>query len=211
MCICKMDLKYSKENVEAAIAEILPVLVLEAPEIESIKSRLVRDIVNSEYGAEGTQSDLHNRTLFIHYKRVRIWESLSLPCHYFVSVGNYEWHPGTTAGNIFMKLFNKKASTIQISEMCMFCAHLKLLQLFQNDKKFHFFMNNCQRITGYFSELILLYLYHAFLIVFLLTTNMLFFVLAMFLLVVVFVYDLFLTHRDIKMETCPHIKTNVNF
>lgn len=188
--------KYSDENIKNAIDTLFPNKMDNAPLKESIISSLKN------------KNSPEKLTVFIIYKRSQIFSHWIVPTHHFCVIDKYVWHPGNSKNEILDSLPSSEENFFitEIEELCIHCAPKKMKKFFDNDKKFNFFINNCQRIIGFKSEYVMIHIYHACLFLFLIFKSVWFFLLAIVIFGTVALNEVFLRSNKTTITHCVHIK-----
>lgn len=152
--------------------------------------------------------DKNSNTSIILSKKHSLLNFSAFPSHYYLVVDGKIWHPGNgSAETIFTAEDCVDSFVISIEELCYHCTYHKLLRLFCNDRQFNVVTNNCQKIMGYFFETVSIIVYHASLVVFLLTDLLAFFLLSLSIICVALLYEYISRARNnVLYNTCKHVR-----
>lgn len=184
--------KYTNSAVADSLKEWEHAKDLE-PDLDSIKSRLM------EIGSE---------TNIILYKRYPIFSMLNIPNHYYLYINGKIWHPGhESSDDIFHRNDSESGYVVGFTEMCSYCTYHFFFNLFKKDKKFNILTNNCQKITGFIFETVLILTFHVTLILFIFTRKIILFVIAITMIFIIFIYVYISRPNSVfPYSKCPHIK-----
>lgn len=190
-----MNVKYTDESIRLALTKWQRFNTGQPPAVNSIPSRFVDQSSDS--------------TIFLIQHRPVNKLLLQFLKHWFLRVDGYEWHPGNSKCAIFKPAEDTSTTvTVAVHEKCGWCAYHYLLGKFDCDKKFNFFTLNCQVIVGYRAETVSVWISMITLLMFLLTSNILF---LLVLLTVLFTNVVNNRRKNLVwMEQCKHIKNAVN-
>lgn len=200
-----MRQKYSEESVKFALKPWEYAKNLK-PTKKSILSRMSM--------AENTISTLNDnkdvrplQTTFIITKKYPMVISLNILGHYYKCFDDKTWHPGDTfSPTIFGSRDPNHSSVIMIEEMCHYCVYNLFYDLFYRDLNFNIMTNNCQIITGYIGETILVILYFISMTMVIFTGNLIFLIITLSIILFVILYNIFqITTNNFHINYCPHI------
>lgn len=200
-----MQDKYSPEAVKFALG-IWEYAKDLNPKEKSILSRMSM----SENTITELTNNKHTRplqTTFVITKKYPMVLSLNILGHYYKCFNDKTWHPGDTmTPTIFGSRDPRHSSVIMIEEMCDYCVYHAFCGLFYRDLNFNIMTNNCQIITGYIGETVLVILYFITLIAVIITGKFIFLVMALSIILFVILYNIFqITTNNFHVYYCPHI------
>lgn len=182
------------------------------PALESILSRIsisekTLTKINGKDGDNNENGQRPLKTTFVITKKYPMLISLNILGHYYKCFNDKTWHPGdTTSENIFGSRDPNYSSVITIEELCDHCFYHSFQNLFYRDVHFNLVLNNCQVITGYIAETILVILYFITLALVIFTGQIIFLIILLSLLLIVILYNIFqITTNNITINYCPHI------
>lgn len=189
----KLKHKYTDERVRDTLSPWYPAANNE-PEISSISSRLIKK---------------DSSTNFIMYRSYALTKFMPFPRHYYVTIDDNIWHPGFNDDkNIFNDPddIHEQSNISSIVEMCHYCTYWMLYNKFQEDKHFHIFANNCQIITGYFAETLILAMVMISLSMTLITGHYIFLLIIVLCILLMYInVKLQLQIKVFSISTCNHI------
>lgn len=190
--INKMERKYDNKKISQALEPWLEYAHTE-PDISSLRSRMI---------------DKNANTSIVLSKKQSLFNFSAFPSHYYLAVDGKIWHPGNrSTETIFTTEDCVDSFVVSIEELCYHCTYHKLLRLFSNDRQFNVITNNCQKIMGYFFETVSIIVYHASLILFLLTDLLVFFLLSLSIVFIALLYAYMSRARNhVLYKTCKHVR-----
>lgn len=200
-----MQEKYSESAVKYALS-----LWEYAKNLKPAKKSILSRMSMSENTIGQVVNDKNVRplqTTFIITKKYPMVISLNILGHYYKCVDDKTWHPGDTLSpTIFGSRDPNHSSVIMIEEMCHYCVYQTFSNLFYRDLNFNIMTNNCQIITGYIGETILVICYFITLTMVIITGKLLFLILTLSIILFVILYNIFqITTNNFHVYYCPHI------
>lgn len=183
----KMASKYTNETIEDALSEYASYSMIE-PALQSIRSKLY---------------DLKAPTSFIVYKRYNLYNNTLLPHHVYIVIDGRVYHPGSPNDEIFQEIDSDQGEFTGLEEICKYCAYHRLKQLFENDKEFNIFTNNCQIVLGSSLNTILIWSFVIMIVLFIITGIGLLFFFSLALFLQSFLYGVF--SSNLSFFHCKHI------
>lgn len=201
----RMKEKYDEEAVNLALKKWEY-----AKDLQPSKRSILSRISMSEDMVANLQNDKSVRpmqTTFMITKKYPMITSLNILGHYYKCFDDKTWHPGDTlTTTIFGNRDPNHSSVIMIEELCDYCVYKKFNELFYRDVSFNIMTNNCQIITGYIGETILVILYFICLTMTIITGKLIFLILTLSIVLFVILYNIFqITNNNFSIYYCPHI------
>lgn len=179
------------------------------PSPKSVLSRIsLSETKVAELDTQPNHRPVH--TTFMITKKYPMIISLNILGHYYKCFNDQTWHPGDTINpEIFGDRDPRHSFVIGIEEMCDYCVYKTFENLFYRDLQFNIVTNNCQIITGYIGETILVILYFLCLIATIVCAKLIFLILTLSIILFVILYNIFqITTNNTKITYCPHIYHN---
>ncbi|MBT0716637.1 Ac81 protein 2 [Dolichomitus sp. PSUC_FEM 10030005] len=214
--------KYAKNNIDNALRLWESAKII-APPRNSIDSRLFPPIVSvatskqlsSQTGAAATNNNDDNRqknnnlvTLQIKFRNTL---SIRYLQHWFVDIDkSFRWHPGD---NSYREIFVEQSTDTSpsdemkvaaVHELCSHCTYWFFYEHFIKDSRFDALIYNCEIITGFIMETMLLWL-SIFTMGIFLTIQYYFFIAVSILCIFLFAIMTHTTDNNIRVYKCPHI------
>ncbi|AMB48690.1 Ac81-like protein [Glossina pallidipes salivary gland hypertrophy virus] len=149
-------------------------------------------------------------TSFIVNKKYPIIKFIGLPNHHYIQIDDKIWHPGYIhVMNIFhsIDIDEKNSNIVNGHEVCHYCAYWTMYNNFIKDKEFHIIKNNCQLISGFWVETFLILIYHALLILTIITRNVFLLLFSIFFMICIIIHShVIINTKYLNVQFCKHIK-----
>lgn len=202
--------KYSSDAINEALRdwEISKNIV---PLEKSIPSRLLNYTL---------PRNVNSNLIYVTYKDVqKYFRHLQ---HWYIEINEkYKWDPGSLNNKIFTQINSEPSSLTKttatdnadvklarIIEMCNHCTYWYFYDKFIKDSFFDTFLYNCEIITGFRVETLLIWTSFVSLIIFFISQYYFFLFLFVLVLLIFFVAVNKTIDNEIQIELCPHIQCN---
>ncbi|MBT0716572.1 Ac81 protein [Dolichomitus sp. PSUC_FEM 10030005] len=203
--------KYSKDNIENALRLWEPSKLVVPPK-NSIPSRIFPPIQQATVGISMNDGDKSTNgdvvTLQIKFRNT---VSIRYLQHWFVDIDkSFRWHPGDDSyRDIFVEQISDTSiddemQVAALHELCPHCTYWFFYEHFINDSRFDALIYNCEIITGFIMETMLLWL-SIFTMGIFLTIKYYFFIAVSMLCIFLFVIMTHTTDNNIRIYKCPHV------
>lgn len=187
-----METKYSEQNVRKALE----------PWASYKNAKIKMNEITSRLYSPDSQ------TVFFVNKKYPLYNYRLLPSHVFTRINGKVFHPGSSDTDIFVDEETRTSTIVSVDERCYKCTYESLQAMFQRDKNFNIFTNNCQVIMGQPHETYLLLLAFVFAILYVISGSPKFVLGTLSIFIYVILYEKLSSSIDVfRHSTCPHIKT----
>lgn len=185
-----MEEKYTQKAIDQALHDYISYKD-SIPALSSIKSKFLNP---------------NATTSFFIYKKYNLYDYKFLPSHFYIIVDGKVYHPGNPSEPILVDYEEKKATVFKVEEKCKYCTYHTMNDLFQRDKKFNIFTNNCQIILGNYLSTSLLWIGTTFLLLYVIIGYLSFFYIGSSIMLLSMLYD----KMHVRDESfCPHIFNSI--
>ncbi|MBT0716578.1 Ac81 protein 2 [Dolichomitus sp. PSUC_FEM 10030005] len=204
--------KYAKANIDNALRLWEPSKLI-VPEKNSVDSRIFPPIVpvTTSLSSQSNDKMQKNNDLVTLQIKFRNTLSISYLQHWFVDIDkSFRWHPGD---NSYRDIFVEQSSdtlpgdemkVAAVHELCAHCTYWFFYEHFIKDSRFDALIYNCEIITGFIMETMLLWL-SIFTMGIFLTIQYYFFIAVSILCIFLFAIMTHTTDNNIRVYKCPHI------
>lgn len=204
--------KYAKKNIEAALRMWEPAKLV-APATDSINSRIFPPIAPAPPPRPSSKARVRDEVVTLQIK-FRNTVSISYLQHWFVDIDrSFRWHPGDDSyRDIFVDQSSDTSTDDEmkvaaIHELCSHCTYWFFYEHFIKDSRFDALIYNCEIITGFVMETLLLWMSIFTMGVFL-TLQYYFFIAVSIVCVFLFAIMTHTTDNNIRVYRCPHINVS---